>query len=61
MPLGSRLVRAWRGDVYEVTAVASGFEWSGTTYGSLTRVAREITGTHWNGLRFFGVREAVRG
>lgn len=61
MPLGSRLVRVWRGDLYEVTMVAGGFEWNGTTYGSLTRVAREITGTHWNGLRFFGVREAARG
>ncbi|MEJ6791081.1 DUF2924 domain-containing protein [Brevundimonas sp. BR2-1] len=53
---GVRLVRVWRGEVYEVTACEGGFEYRGDVFRSLTRVARVITGTHWNGPMFFGLR-----
>lgn len=53
---GSTLVRSWRGQTYEVTVTAVGFAWNGTTYTSLSELARTITGTSWNGPRFFGLR-----
>jgi hypothetical protein len=53
---GTRLVREWRGVTYTVLVHAGGFEWSGRRYQSLTIVAREITGAHWSGPRFFGLR-----
>lgn len=53
---GARLLRTWRGVLHEVTVRAEGYEWRGDMYSSLSRVAFEITGTKWNGLRFFGVR-----
>lgn len=53
---GTRLVRVWRGQRYEVTVVPGGFEFEGRPYRSLTAIARAITGTHWNGRRFFGLR-----
>lgn len=55
---GSRLTREWQGRVYEVDVIGSAFRYQGRDYGSLSRVAREITGTRWNGLRFFGLRES---
>jgi hypothetical protein len=39
-------------------ALDDGFVWNGTTYRSLSQVARAITGTRWNGRRFFGVAVA---
>jgi len=50
---GTRLVREWRGVTYTVLVHAG---WSGRRYRSLTIVAREITGAHWSGPRFFGLR-----
>ena len=52
---GTVLVREWAGGVCHVTALDDGFTWNGTTYRSLSQVARAITGTRWNGRRFFGV------
>ena len=52
---GTILVREWAGGVCHVTALEDGFAWNGTTYRSLSQVARAITGTRWNGRRFFGV------
>jgi hypothetical protein len=52
---GTVLVREWAGGVCHVTALDDGFAWNGTTYRSLSQVARAITGTRWNGRRFFGV------
>lgn len=58
MPVvGTRLVREWQGDRYEVTVVAGGFEYDGRRYRSLTAVTKAITGTHWNGPAFFGLRK----
>lgn len=56
LKIGSRLIRSWRGDVYEVEVSESGFSWRGEHYPSLTKVATAITGTHWNGPAFFGLR-----
>ena len=56
---GQRLTREWRGGHYEVEVVASGFVHAGKTYKSLSEVARVITGTQWNGPRFFGLRKGA--
>jgi hypothetical protein len=52
---GTRLVREWNGDTHTVLVHADGVEWRGTRYRSLSVVAREITGAHWSGPRFFGL------
>ena len=54
---GTRLLRVWRGETHEVIATGSGYEYRGQTYSSLSRIAREITGTRWSGPLFFGVRK----
>jgi hypothetical protein len=54
---GTVLVREWRGTTHKVTVVDDSFIWNGTTYRSLSSIARAITGTNWNGPRFFGMRE----
>ena len=58
---GTRLVREWRGVTHTVLVHAEGVEWRGKRYRSLSVVAREITGAHWSGPRFFGLtsRKAV--
>jgi len=53
---GTRLVREWRGRRYEATIVSGGFEFEGRRYRSLTAITKAITGTHWNGRAFFGLR-----
>ena len=52
---GARLVREWRGRAHTVTVAEDGFEYGGTSYPSLTKIAKKITGTHWSGPRFFGL------
>ena len=54
---GTILVREWQGTTHRVTVVADGFLWNGGTHSSLSGIARAITGTKWNGPRFFGLRE----
>ena len=54
---GTRLVREWRGVTHTVLVHADGVEWNGRRYRSLTVIAREITGAHWSGPRFFGLRK----
>jgi len=54
---GIRLTREWQGRHYEVDVLEEGFRYAGADYRSLSQVARTITGTRWNGLRFFGLRE----
>lgn len=57
MPIvGARLVRKWNGKSYEVIMTHSGFEYEGKLYGSLTAITKVITGTHWNGRSFFGLK-----
>ena len=54
---GTRLIREWRGTTHTVLIHANGVEWRGEHYPSLTVVARKITGSHWSGPRFFGLRK----
>jgi hypothetical protein len=54
--IGTQLIREWQGVEQSVTVLADGFEWEGRRYKSLSAVARAITGTRWNGPRFFGLR-----
>jgi hypothetical protein len=54
---GTRLIREWRGTTHTVLVHADGVEWRGERYASLTVVARKITGAHWSGPRFFGLRK----
>ena len=54
---GTVLTRAWNGQSHRVMVVDTGFAWMGKTYDSLSKVAFAITGTKWNGPRFFGLRE----
>lgn len=54
---GTILRREWQGQTIEVRVIDGGFEQAGVHYRSLSAVARAITGTRWNGLRFFGLRE----
>ena len=54
--MGSVLVREHGGKRHEVIAVPGGFLWEGHTYHSLSVIAHKITGTRWNGPRFFGLR-----
>jgi len=58
---GTRLLRTWHGEPHEVIVTDNGFYWNGLTYNSLTAVATEITGTKWNGRRFFGLVNRRRG
>lgn len=53
---GTRLVREYGGEEHIVTAMTLGFEYRGKRYRSLSAVARAITGTHWSGPLFFGLR-----
>jgi len=53
---GSELVRTWRGTTYRVKVTPEGFAFKGETYVSLSEIACKITGTRWNGPRFFGLR-----
>ena len=53
---GSVLVRDWKGKSHHVTVLDQGFGYHDKTYTSLSEIARAITGTRWNGPRFFGLR-----
>ena len=52
---GTRFLREWQGQTFEVTVLDSGFAFRGTRYDSLSKIAREITGARWSGPRFFGL------
>lgn len=54
---GTILTREWNGQTYRVLVVDGGFAWNGKNYDSLSKVAFAITGTKWNGPRFFGLRD----
>jgi hypothetical protein len=54
---GTVLVREWDRQSQRVMVLANGFAWNGQTYDSLSKVAFAITGTRWNGPRFFGLRD----
>jgi hypothetical protein len=58
---GTVLVREYQGRRHIVTTVRDGFDWQGTTYPSLSAIARAITGTAWSGPRFFALQRAGDG
>jgi DUF2924 family protein len=53
---GTRLIREWEGKTYQVTVGETSFEYNGVQYTSLSAIASLITGTHWSGPRFFGLK-----
>jgi hypothetical protein len=53
---GTRLVREWQGQTYNVLVLDDGFSWENTRYHSLSAIARKITGTPWSGPLFFGLK-----
>jgi len=53
---GTRLIREWQGETHEVMIAKKGYLWQDKHYRSLSHIAREITGAHWSGPRFFGLR-----
>lgn len=57
---GTRLVRDWHGVGHTVIVLSDGFEYDGQYWKTLTAVARAITGTHWNGPRFFGLTQRTK-
>jgi Protein of unknown function (DUF2924) len=57
---GAVLIREWQGRLERVTVVDDGFAWNGAIYASLSAAAFAITGTKWNGHRFFGMRRRDR-
>ena len=59
--VGTKLIRERDAVAHTVTVLKDGFDWQGRRYKSLSAVARAITGTRWNGYRFFGLRERKRG
>jgi Protein of unknown function (DUF2924) len=54
---GTVLGREWNGRMHRVAVLAEGFAWNGKSYPSLSKVALAITGTRWNGPKFFGLRD----
>ena len=57
---GGRLLREWNGVTHVVDVTETGFIWRGETWRSLSAIAREITGAHWSGPRFFGLTRTHR-
>jgi hypothetical protein len=57
---GARLIREWQGKSHQVLVLEDGFEYQGNRYKSLSRIASDITGTHWSGPRFFGLKRRPR-
>jgi hypothetical protein len=53
---GTRLIRNWKGKRHSVLAKASGFDYQGKHYTSLSQIANDITGSRWNGRVFFGLK-----
>lgn len=62
LPLpGSLLAKDYKGETYVVKVLDGAFEFAGTRYTSLSAIAKEITGTKWNGLLFFGLTKENQG
>lgn len=57
--IGTKIVKEYRGQIHEVLAVENGFAYGGTVFKSLSAIATKITGTKWNGLKFFNVGRDV--
>lgn len=59
LKVGTILTREWNGTVHRAIVVDDGFLWDGTKYDSLSAIAFAMTGTRWNGPRFFGLRDGT--
>jgi hypothetical protein len=55
--IGSKIIKEYHGKTYEVMVVEGGFSFEGEVFRSLSAIANKITGTKWNGLKFFGIKE----
>jgi len=58
---GTKLIREYQGVLHHVTVLQDGYAWQGRPYKSLSAIARAITGTRWNGLVFFGLKNRRAG
>jgi Protein of unknown function (DUF2924) len=58
---GALVVREWNGRIERVVVLDKGYAWNGGVYRSLSQVAKAITGTNWNGHRFFGLKGVRNG
>lgn len=58
---GTVIVRKYKRRTYKVTVLAEGFEFCGEAFGSLSAIAQRITGSHWNGFKFFGLTKSAGG
>jgi hypothetical protein len=58
LSLGTRFVRTWGDAKHEVIVLEDGFAYRGKAYGSLSEIARLITGARWSGPRFFGLKSS---
>jgi len=61
MQPGGRLLREWNGVTHVVDVTEQGYRWRDKTWRSLSAIAREITGAHWSGPRFFGLNGGTGG
>lgn len=59
LAVGTVITREWKGVPHQVEVADGGFIYNGQRWNSLSEVARTITGTRWNGPRFFGLRDAA--
>ena len=53
--IGTKIMKEYRGKMLEILVVHDGFSYAGEVYKSLSSIATRVTGTKWNGLKFFGV------
>lgn len=60
MAAGARFLREWNGVTHVVERTESGYRWNGRVFGSLSAIAKEITGAHWSGPRFFGIGASAK-
>jgi hypothetical protein len=53
--IGTKIVKEYKNIIHEISVVEEGFAYGGAVYNSLSAIAQKITGTKWNGLKFFNV------
>jgi len=56
---GTKIQRKWNDVIYEVEVLKDGFEFNGQRFKSLSAIANKITGTRWNGPKFFNLRKEI--
>jgi len=57
---GTKIIRIWRGEAHEVFSTGDGYRYRGQEFRSLSKIAKEITGTHWSGPAFFGTKKKAK-